>query len=206
VSERERNAGPIGVVLGVVLLGAVAAFAIALPGATGEDGDGEQAERIELPDTLPHGLVAEDQRSGDPESEKYADRVASIQTSADEGLERLFDAPATVRGYASEDGSVQATVTVLDRAPGLFDPHGPPIEPELLDLERSVYELRRVGDAICDLYWQQVVPAGQPVDESADPSAVMCQLGDGDRTLEIFSSGLSAEAAIEVLESLVSGA
>ena len=63
---------------------------------------------------------------------------------------------------ASDDGAVQATVTVLDRPPGLFDPHGPPIDPELLQLERSIYELRRVGDAVCDLYWQQVVPEGQP--------------------------------------------
>ena len=93
-------------------------------------------------------------------------------------------------------------MTVLDRSPGLFDPHGPPIDPELLQLERSIYELRRVGDAVCDLYWQQVVPEGQPIDDKVGPAAVQCQLGDGDRTLEIFGSGLSAEEAVEILESL----
>lgn len=197
----ERSTGLIGVLLGLVLLGAVAAFAIGLPKAT--DDEDPEAARIELPDELPHGLVAEDVQGpeGGPEGQEYAERVLAIQDSAAQGLEDIYDEPAAVRGYASDDGSVQATVTVLDRAPGLFDPHGPPIDPELLQLERSIYELRRVGDAVCDLYWQQVVPEGQPVD-GADPSAIQCQLGDGDRTLELFGSGLSAEAAVEILESL----
>ena len=199
----DRKAQVAGVVTGVVLLGAVAAFGIALPKATGED-DAE-ATRIELPETLPHGLVAEDvpDDEGGAEGQEYADRVAEIQESAVDGLEDIFDAPAAIRGYASDDGAVQATVTVLDRPPGLFDPHGPPIDPELLQLERSIYELRRVGDAVCDLYWQQVVPEGQPIDDKAGPAAVQCQLGDGDRTFEIFGSGLSAEEAVEILESLV---
>jgi hypothetical protein len=198
----ERAAGPIGVVLGLVLLGAVAAFAIGLPKATDEKAS--EADGIELPDQLPHGLMAEDvlDREGGAKAQEYADRVAAIQDSAVKGLEDIYGDPAAVRGYASDDGTVQATVTVLDQAPGLFDPHGPPIEPELLQLERSIYELRRVGDAVCDLYWQQVVPLGQPVGD-ADPSAIQCQLGDGDRTLEIFGSGLSSEAAVEILESLV---
>jgi hypothetical protein len=198
----DRSAQVAGVLTGVVLLGAVAAFGIALPKATGEDE--AEATEIVLPDTLPHGLVAEDvpDAAGGPEAEEYAGRVAEIQQSAIDGLEEIFGNPAAIRGYASEDGSAQATVTVLDRAPGLFDPHGPPIDPELLQLERSIYELRRVGDAVCDLYWQQVVPEGQPVDDSVDPAAVQCQLGDGDRTLEIFGSGLSADDAVEILESL----
>jgi hypothetical protein len=199
----DRSTQVVGVLTGVVLLGAVAAFGIALPKATGDD-DTETASEIVLPDTLPHGLVAEDvaDEDGGAEGEEYAGRVAEIQKSAIDGLEEIFGEPAAIRGYASDDGSVQATVTVLDRAPGLFDPHGPPIDPELLQLERSIYELRRVGDAVCDLYWQQVVPEGQPIDDAAAPSAVQCQLGDGDRTLEIFGSGLSAEDAVEILESL----
>jgi hypothetical protein len=199
----DRSTQVAGVLTGVVLLGAVAAFGIALPKATGDD-DTEAASEIVLPDTLPHGLVAEDvaDEGGGPEAEEYAGRVAEIQTSAIDGLEEIFGAPAAIRGYASDDGSVQATVTVLDRAPGLFDPHGPPIDPELLQLERSIYELRRVDDAVCDLYWQQVVPEGQPVDDAVAPSAVQCQLGDGDRTLELFGSGLTADEAVEILESL----
>ena len=194
----ERAAGPIGVVLGLVLLGAVAAFAIGLPKAT-DEGDAEAAEVV-LSDELPHGLVAQDQLEG-----ADAARYAEAQDSMVEGLEDIYGDPAAVRGYASVDGSIQATVTVLDRAPGLFDPQGPPIDPKVLGFERSFYELRRVGDAVCNLYWQQPVPEGEPVDESADPSGVSCQLGDGDRTLELFGSGLSAEAAVEVLESLTSG-
>jgi hypothetical protein len=199
----DRSTQVAGVLTGAVLLGAVAAFGIALPKATGDD-DTETASEIVLPDTLPHGLVAEDvaDEDGGAEGEEYAGRVAEIQKSAIDGLEEIFGDAAAIRGYASDDGSVQATVTVLDRAPGLFDPHGPPIDPELLQLERSIYELRRVGDAVCDLYWQQVVPEGQPIDDAAAPAAVQCQLGDGERTLELFGSGLSAEDAVEILESL----
>lgn len=190
----DRSTGLIGVALGIVLLGAVAAFGIALPKVTGDE-DAEST--IELPDTLPHGLQAQDE-TDDPQAGRYAE----IQESAVDGLEEIYDDAAAVRGYATEDGTVQATVIVLDRAPGLFDPHGPPIDPKLLELERSIYELRKVGDAVCDLYWQQVVPSGGTIDEDADPAAVMCQLGDGDRTLEIFGSGLGAEEAVEILESL----
>jgi hypothetical protein len=199
----ERSAGPIGVAVGVVLLGAVAAFGIGLPKAT-DDEEATKAEKIVLPDELPHGLVAEEQLASEAgaEGEEYAARLTEIEDSAGEGLEAIYDAPAAIRAYASEDGALQATVTVLDRAPGLFDPHGPPVDPALLQVERSIYELRRVGDAVCDLYWQQSVPEGQPVDEAAVPSAVTCQLGDGDRTLEFAGSGLSAEQAVEVLESL----
>jgi len=193
----ERSAGPVGILLGVVLLGAVAAFGIALPKATGDDEDREAAAPVELPDTLPHGLVAQDTVEG-PQGEQYA----TVQGSAVAGLEEIFGAPAALRGYAARGGAVQATVTVLDRAPGLFDPHGPPIDPEVLGMERSVYELRRVGDAVCDLFWQQVVPQGAAVDEAADPAALQCQLGVGDRTIELFASGMSIEDAADVLESL----
>ncbi len=194
----EESAGPIGVVLGVALLGAVAAFGIALPKITGDDEEPEAAAEIVLPDELPHGLVAQDNLDTE-----VAARYETAQNSGADGLQDIYDVPAAVRGYASEDGSAQATITVLDQAPGLFDPHGPPIDPAVLGLERSIYELRRVGDAVCDLFWQEPVQEGQPVDESIDPAALQCQLGDGDRTIELFGSGLTLEQGIDVLESLV---
>ncbi len=193
----ERSAGPIGVLLGVGLLGAVAAFGIALPEATGDDESDTSAAEIVLPDELPHGLVAQDNLDTE-----VAPRYAAAQESGTEGLEDIFGVPAAVRGYAAKGGQVQATITVLDAPPGLFDPHGPPIDPALADLERSVYELRRVGDAVCDLFWQQPVPAGTEIDESVPPASLQCQLGVGDRTIELFASGLTLDDGIDVLESL----
>jgi hypothetical protein len=200
----QRATGPIGLLLGVVLLGAVAAFGIALPKATGdhEAETGGTSEpggtgAIELPDELPHGLVAQDQLDGEA-----AGRYAAAQQSAVEGFAEIYDESVGVRGYANDDGRIQATVTVLDRAPGLFDPNGPPIDPEVLGLARSVYELRRVGDAVCNLNFQQVVPQGQPVDDSAAPASLQCQQGDGDRTIELFGSGLTLDQAVDVLREL----
>ena len=154
-----------------------------------------------LPDTLPHGLVAQDNLDG---AQGRALRRRP-RIPAAEGLEEIYGAPAAVRGYAAEGRPVQATITVLDQAPGLFDPHGPPIDPEVLGLERSVYELRRVGDAVCDLFWQRDRAAGRSgrrVRPTRPP--LQCQLGDGDRTIELFASGLSLHDAIDVLESLAS--
>jgi hypothetical protein len=195
----ERAAGPVGIGLGVVLLGAVAAFGIALPKATGDDdGAGDAgATEIVLPDELPHGLVAQDQLD-----DEVAGRYLAAQESAAEGFAELYDEPVGVRGYASDDGALQVTVTVLDRAPGLFDPNGPPIDPQVLGLERSVYELRRVGDAICNLNFDQVVPQGQPVDDDAAPASVQCQREDGDRTIELFGSGLTLDQTVDVLDAL----
>jgi len=195
----ERHAAPVGIGLGIVLLAAVAGLGIALPEVTDDDAPGgaEETSAISLPDTLPHGLVAQDAVGGE-----LAGRYADAQRSMADNLEELYDDAAAVRGYASEDQRVQATVTVLDRAPGLFDPDGPPVDPEILGLERSVYELVRVGDAICNLSYQQVVPQGQPVDETAPPAAVRCQRGEGERTIELFASGVTVEQAIEVLDAV----
>jgi hypothetical protein len=195
----ERSAAPVGILLGVLLLGAVAGLGIALPKATDDGSETEQARAaIELPDELPYGLVAQDRLAGEP-----ADRYTRAQTSAVEGLEEIYGDDAAVRGYATEDGRAQATITVLDRAPGLFDPHGPPVDPDLYDLERMVYELRRIGDTVCDLFWGQSVPTGQRVDDGAEPASMQCQLGDGDRTIELFASGLSVDEGVDVLSSLV---
>jgi hypothetical protein len=194
----ERSAGPIGIALGVVLLGGVAAFGIALPKAVDDDPEpSHTAAAVDLPDELPHGLVAQDQVEG-----QVGDQYAKAQKSMVDGLQDIYGDPAAVRGYANADGTVQATVTVLDQAPGLFDPQGPPVAPEVLGLERSIYELRRVGDAVCNLSWQQVVPEGQPVKDADSPDALQCQQGDGDRTIELFVSGLTVDQASDVLDEL----
>lgn len=195
----ERTAGPVGIALGVVLLGAVAAFAIALPEATGDGSSGSSERRaISLPDELPHGLTAQDLLD-----DRVAQQYADAQASMTEGLEEIYGDPAAVRGYASEDASIQATVTVLDRAPGLFDPQGPPVAPEVIGLARSVYELRRIGDAVCNLSWRTPVPAGQPVEDADSPDGLQCQQGAGDRTIELFASGLTVDQATDILTRLV---
>ncbi len=197
----ERSAGPIGIAVGVVLLGGVAAFGIALPKATDDDtsDSSRSATPIVLPDELPHGLVAQDTVAG-----RIGEQYGKAQTSMVDGLQDIYGDDAAVRGYASDDGVVQATVTVLDQAPGLFDPQGPPVAPEVIGLARSVYELRRVGDAVCNLSWQQPVPEGQPVTDADRPAGLQCQQGVGDRTVELFASGISVEQASDILDAVVS--
>lgn len=197
----QKGALALGVLLGAVLLGLVAAFAIVLPRVVDGEEPATSAEQLALPDTLPHGLAAEDlaDPGADDQAREFADRVEEVQDSAAEGLEELYDVPAAVRGYASDDGGLQATVTVVGMEPGLFDPHGPPIDPAVLGLERSVYELERVDGAVCDVFWQGVVAQGEPVDESAVPASVQCQLGADGRTYEFLGSGLTAEQAVDAL-------
>ena len=194
----ERNAGPIGIGLGVVLLGAVAAFGIALPKATGDDeADAAPSTTITLPDELPHGLVAQDTEGGE-----IAARYQSGQDAAVDEFEEIYPEPAAVRGYANADGSIQVTITTLGRAPGLFNPHGPPVDPEPLGYERWIYELRRVDDTVCDLFWQEPVQQGQPVDSGAAPASIQCQQEDGDRTDQLFGQGLTLDQAVDVLDAV----
>lgn len=193
----QRGSLFLGTLAGLVLLGLVAAFAIVLPGL--HDDSTGPADRVELPDALPHGLVAEDRAGAGEQQQEYVERVEQVQVSATEGLEELYDVPAAVRGYASEDGELQATIVALAAEPGLFDPHGPPVDPAVLGLERHLYELERVDGAVCDIFWHQVVAEGETVDESVVPASVQCQLGVDGWTYEFLGSGVTAEQAVEVL-------
>lgn len=198
----------VATVVGLLLLGAVVAFAVALP-----EGDAESASEetgapaapapLELPDELSDGLVAVD--TGDLPAELAAqfgdlDELRAREESVGEGLESLYGVPGEFRLYAAVDGSTLVSVTVLDREPGLFVPETPPIDPGLLGVERASVELVPVGDAVCSVAWGEDVPEGQPVDPTQPPQNTRCQLGVDGRTFEITAPGLPPEEVVALLD------
>ncbi|MGA8255964.1 MAG: hypothetical protein WB767_05245 [Nocardioides sp.] len=208
MSNQTSSARPavLGALSGALLLAVVVGFAVGVPelkdGETGEASG--SLEAVELPDVLPGGLIAND--SGrlptDLVPADITEQIVQVQESAAAQLGDLYDAPAALRGYSSLDGTTGGYLIVLDQAPGLFAPEGPPIDAEVNGFARAPYELIAVDGAICDISWGSPVELGQPVDEEQVPGSVRCQLGDGGRTWEINVSGLTADAAVEILHSL----
>ncbi|WP_134765485.1 hypothetical protein [Nocardioides sp. 1609] len=194
-------------VVGLLLLGGLVAFATSLPEGDAAPSEPEAAAGpIDLPDELPGGLLALD---GDDLPEELSaqltdlDQLRGQEDSAGARLTEVYGVPAAFRIYAAVDQSAVAQVTAVDKAPGVFLPDFPPIDPELIDLARPAVELVDAGDALCVVTWGEAVPAGQQVDDAAAPQSLRCQQGVGERTYEIFGQGMSVDAAVEALAALV---
>lgn len=202
----------VSAVLGVVLLGGVFGFAVVLPELIDEpqaeptSGESDLAP-VELPDELPPGFVAIDLGTL-PETVTGADfdvqDVVTQQDSISEGLEETFGVPGKIRYYAAEDGMSGASVTVLDKAPGLFLVNSVPVDPAVVGLARLPSELVKVDDAVCELSWGEngAVPEGQPVDTTQVPAAVRCQIGEGERTYEVTGQGITLDATVAIAQDL----
>ncbi|WP_137292333.1 hypothetical protein [Nocardioides dongxiaopingii] len=195
-------------VVGLLLLGGLVVFATSLPDGDAASSDQDAAAGpIDLPDELPGGLLALD---GDDLPEELTaqltdlDQLQGQEDSAGARLTEVFGVPSAFRIYAAVDQSSVAQVTAVDKAPGVFLPDFPPIDPELIELTRPAVELVDAGDALCVVTWGQAVPAGQEVDETAPPQSLRCQQGAGERTYEIFGQGMTVDAAVEALDALVS--
>lgn len=207
----------VGLTLGLVLLLAVVLLAVVLPrldGASAEDGAAASTSSTEavLPDSLP-GLVSVESAS--------PDQAADLRTrldSAEQRLEAIYDVPVTIGLYGGDaaasgksgGGQPPASdsslvVTALPAPQGLFLPTGPAPEPELVGLTRNPNDLVEVGDAVCNLSYGEPVPQGQPVDESAPPAGVQCQLASGGVSFQGDGTGLSADDVVAALDALAAG-
>ncbi|WP_341924026.1 hypothetical protein [Nocardioides psychrotolerans] len=189
----------LGVLVGLVLLAAVVAFAVLLPRAHG-------SADTDLPATLPGGLTATDvldESQGDPAAaQDFADQQRELMASAEDRLEAVYDVPAHARTYQDPERGVQVTVMVLEQAAGPFVPDGPPVDPSLLGNARNQTDLVQVGEGTCSLIWQQPVPAGEPITEP-DPQAVKCQVGGDESTYQLIGVGITAQEGVEILEGLL---
>jgi hypothetical protein len=182
-----------------VLVAGLVGFSV-LPGS-GEPADTDQAPVV-LPDEMA-GLTALDsgdlpqavvEQLSDPES------LAAAQTEAAERVGEVFDAPAAFRIYSDDRAQRLAIVTVLDKAPGLFVPDGPPVA---ADVAAPSYTVLAVGRAVCAVYYDAGLDA-QPTSEPEQTavSRSHCQLGAGDRTYDMDAQGLGPDAVVDALTGL----
>jgi hypothetical protein len=178
MSERTSRPPVVPLILGLLLVAAVIAAAMAIERAT--DGD------VDLPDTVAGGLVAD---SALPEA----------AVSAERELEETLDETVTLGTYRDRDGERSATITVVDAEAGPFAPDGPQPVPESLGLARAATELVRDGDVLCQVAWATTLSEGDEVPDE-DPVAVFCQLGADGRTYWLNGRDLSVDLAVDILE------
>lgn len=189
-SRDRRRQLALGGLVGAVGLGAVAAFAIGLPEASGEG-------RVALPERLPGGLAAVDVPSGADEPQEVLDRQQDAVEYVQDRYAEVYDEPVAFRVYADEEFERYAVVTVF---PGESEAFGPPNgipDPAAQGLARAQTELVREGDAVCIASYQPV-PEGEDADE--DPLGVTCQLPADGHTVQVTSNRASVEDAAGLTE------
>ena len=188
-----------GIAIGVLALGLLAAFAIALPKAVDDEG---VAEQLTLPDTLPGGYAAAD----DPasfEGGDYADQADSIaeqeKSNSDYGNRVLADVlghAAATRTYVL-DGSKAVFIQVFAAEGGAFAPNSIP-DPDASGGAPAT-EITNVGDGVCILSYGQ----GSTGTEPTDPVFSQCQVTRNGRTTQIGSSDVDAEDLVGTADDLL---
>jgi hypothetical protein len=185
----------IGIAVGVVLLGLVAAFAIALPKAADADDADSPALDLSLPDTLPGGYTAAD----DPDSfqggqlasqaESIAGQQAANSTYGNKVLPDVLGRSAVTRTYVL-DGTKAVFVQAFESEGGAFAPNSIPDPAN----GSPATVMKQVGDGACILSY------GQPVQGQAatEPAFSQCQVTRDRVTVQIGASGIDAADLVDV--------
>lgn len=188
----------IAILLGIVALGLVSAFAIGLPEVVGE----EQAAELSLPDTLPGGYAAADDPASFADGD-YADQAGEIadqeKSNSDYGNKVLPDVlghAAATRTYVL-DGSKAVFVQVFAAEGGAFAPNSIP-DPAASGGAPAT-EITAVGDGVCILSYGQ----GSTGDEPADPVFSQCQVTRHGLTAQIGASEVDAKDLVDTADALL---
>lgn len=195
-----RTSTWVGIAVGAVLLGLMAAFAIGLPKAVGES-DPEPVV-LSLPDSLPGGFAAADlaESFADGELAEQAEAIAEQQAASTEyGNEVLPDAlghPAVTRSYVV-DGSKAVFVQVFAADGGALAPSSL-TDPASTDGAGGV-TMERIDGAAC------IVTYGQSEGEGlGDPMSSQCQLSRDGLTVQVQGES-SAEDLVALAGAVLDG-
>jgi hypothetical protein len=198
-TSSSRTSTWVGIALGAILLGLVAAFAIALPKAADAE---EQAIELSLPDSLPGGYAAAD----DPASFKggqlasQADAIAEQQKAStaygNKVLPDVLGTSAATRSYVV-DGTKAVFVQVFQSTGGAFAPSNL-TDPETTNGAGGT-TMESVGDGACILTYAQSQP-GQP---TGAPASTQCQVTHDDLTVQIQSAQIAAEDLVSAADDLL---
>lgn len=198
-AAKNTRAALIGLVLGAVLLGLIAVFAIVLPKVSDES---EAAGApIVLPDRLPGGYVATDLPeafAGAPGgSEDQIDAAVRNEKAAREYGDQVLaesGATAATRTYVGEDLQTAVVVQAFRAAGGAFAPFQFN-DPANAEPGQEVESLVRVGEAVCI---QHGTAAGEGRIEGG---YVQCQKSEGELTIQV-TTPLELEEAAEMVETV----
>jgi hypothetical protein len=200
-TSNNRTSTWVGIAVGVVLLGLIAAFAIALPKAHDDTDDAPQPIDIALPDTLPGGYAAAD----DPESfadgqlaaqaEQIAQQQAASTKYGNEVLPAVLGNAAATRSYVV-DGTKAVFVQVFQAQGGAFSPTV--LTDPATTNGGGGTTMDNVGDGVCILTYGQSQD-GTP----GEPAASQCQVSRGELTAQIQSTTVPADELIKVADGLL---
>lgn len=191
----------VAILLGLLFLGLMAAFAIGLPKAQGDEADAE-ALTLTLPDTLPGGYVASDDPAAftDGQLADQADEIAKQEKANREYgntvLPEALGTAAETRTYVA-NGTEAVFVQAFQSEGGAFAPNNVP-DPANTGGQAGT-EMKAVGDGACILTYGQAQAEGQ-----APPVAFsQCQVSQGEVTVQIGSSAVAAEDLVGVADDLL---
>lgn len=199
-TSSSRTSTWVGIAVGVVLLGLLAAFAIGLPKA---DDTEEPAPEIEiaLPDTLPGGYSAAD----DPDSftdgqladqaEQIAQQQAASTQYGNQVLPDVLGNAAATRSYVI-DGTKAVFIQVFQAQGGAFAPTT--LTDPTTTNGAGGTTMDNVGDGVCILTYGQTQD-GTP----GDPVASQCQVTHGELTAQIQSTTIPADELVKVADGLL---
>ena len=194
----------VAILLGLLFLGLMAAFAIGLPKAQGDEAGSEAAEELTLtlPDKLPGGYVASDDPAAfaDGQLADQADEIAKQEQAnrayGNTALPEALGTPAETRTYVA-NGTEAVFVQAFQSEGGAFAPNSVP-DPANTGGQAST-EVAAVGDGACILTYAQAQAEGQ----APAVGFSQCQVSLGEVTVQIGSSAVAAKDLVSVADDLL---
>lgn len=202
-TSTSRTSTWVGIVVGLILLGAMVAFAVALPKTADASDDGHAAEDLELslPDTLPGGYAAADLPASfaDGELAEQADAIAEQQASStaygDEVLPDVLGHPAVTRSYVVE-GSQAVFVQLVQAEGGALAPTAL-TDPATTEGAGGI-TMQDIDGAACILTYGQ----SQGADLGA-PTSTQCQLSRDGLTVQVQSNQVAGEELVALADAVL---
>ena len=200
------NSHVIAILAGLVLLGLVAAFAIGLPKATGDEGTGSSSstpDHIAMPDSLPGGYRAADDADSfaGGQLESQAKQIAAQQQEAtayaNKVLPKALGAPAASRSYVL-DGTQAVFVQVFTSDGGAFAPSS--LSDPAASNGGGGRTMEAVGDGVCILTYGQ----SQNGAAATSPSDSQCQVSKNGLTAQIEAGTVAPEDLVKAADALLS--
>lgn len=203
-TSTRRNSHVVAILAGLVLLGLVAAFAIGLPKATGDEGaTGSTPDHITMPDSIPGGFKAADdadsfaggQLAG--QAKQIAAQQQAATAYANKVLPKALGAPAASRSYVLQ-GTQAVFVQVFTSDGGAFAPSS--LSDPAASNGGGGRTMEAIGDGVCILTYGQSQSGGAA---PTTPSDSQCQVSKGGLTAQIEAGTVAPEDLVKAADALL---
>lgn len=199
-TSTSRTSTWLGIAVGLVLLGLMVAFAVALP-KTADAADSAEELELSLPDTLPGGYAAADLPGSfaDGELADQADEIAEQQAGStaygDEVLPDVLGHPAVTRSYVVE-GTQAVFVQLIQAEGGALAPNAL-TDPATTEGGGGI-TMQDIDGAACIVTYGQSQGA-----DLGDPTSTQCQLSRDGLTVQVQSNQVAGEDLVALADEIL---